>query len=150
MNSNLPSSGLKIDATNDLLAQVPGLGFKIPGVSENKQPGMAAHKGMDPATLQIEQTNDLVSRVLGKEFVTEAPKKPLQENVFSGMQPAVPAPVVEEDMDMVSRAKSALDHLSQAKAACDGVDGLEDYCEEIEDMVMDLQEMVSSVDAPQE
>lgn len=148
MNSNLPSKGLKIDATNELLSQVPGLGFKIPGVAESKQPGAGAHKGMDPKLLQVEQTNELVSKVLGKEFITEeGPKKKIEEGIIPGMQPAA---VVQEEAGLADKAKMALEHLNQAMKACEGVEGLEDYCEEIEDMAADLEDMIGSVGSSEE
>lgn len=142
--SKLPSDALNIDKTNDLLAKVPGLNFKIPGLAEKKQPGaMSTSGGLDPATLQVESTNEHVKGILGESFFGKT-------KIVSGM---VAQPTVEEVVPktgILESAKTALEHLKNARLACENIEGLEDYGDEIDEMVADLDTVINSTDAAKE
>lgn len=163
---------MKVDQTNALLSQVEGLNFKIPGLSEDKQPGAAPKSsGVDPESLMVEDTNDKLSSIMGPAWDSmnkgskKEAAKPLTEAVVSmgalnvsnpilpsrtaGVTnhmetlPVAPAKLENTELnDEVAAVNAARGLIEQAAAALNGVAGMEDICEELQEIGTDLKEAI--------
>ena len=66
-----PSDQFRIDETNELLGQVPGLGFAVPG----KQRVTGGNDRKLDSRMQVESTNSAVEAITGVKLPKSAPNK---------------------------------------------------------------------------
>lgn len=156
---------MQVDQTNALLSQVQGLSFKIPGLAEDKQPGAAPKSaGVDPESLMVEDTNNALAGIMGPAWdnmskpqkkdvkpLTEAmvispapaanPILPSQTAGVSTVDNPLQAPKLEnEQLGDDAKIKAACMHLEQAKAALVGLDGADEFIEDIQGLCEDLED----------
>ena len=107
--SRLASENLKMDETNALLQQVPGLGFNTSNLV--KTVGGEGGK-VDPKTLQVEDTNAAVSQILGNGFVVEQLSEGKRVASNKGRRKIEEALAILQDASQQLRSSSARERVA--------------------------------------
>lgn len=108
------ANDMQVDQTNNLLSQVEGLSFKIPGLAEDKQPGAAPKsKGVDPESLMVEDTNEKLSAIIGPAWdgmnkSSKSGAKPLTEGA-AVVSMGNPTPVAQNPI-LPSQKAGVIEH----------------------------------------